>query len=471
MTRSAEGRAIGLIFMAMGIMTGTFSSRWPWIAGRLHMGSALIGAVGFCGTVGALIAMPLAARFVHRYGARAATRTLTVASGATLVLPPFAPDVAVLAAVVLLMGAAIGTQDNAMNTAGVEAETRIGRPIMSGLHGMWSVGVLLGSLAGSLAAHLSISPQVQFPVMGAVVVIGGLAPSAWLEGGPASGAAAEVHVPRFVWPQGLVLLIGLVAFAAIFVEFAANDWSALFMHWTMHSSQSLAALTTGLFALTMAAGRLCGDAVVRKIGAVSSVRACGVLATAGCLLVAVAPAVWVAVGGFMLIGAGVSVVVPLVFAAAGHSGPSPAVGVAGVATISYGAGLGTPSIMGGVADLASLRVAFALAAAIAVMVGVGAGLLRRAEVIPMRSEKDQFHDGDDADQHHQDAQARWRKPSAVPRPDEPADRGADGDQEHGQPRHVREDDVHDRSGAVDEADKHVLGAVHSLQRLVQKRAK
>lgn len=377
MIRSAEGRAAGIIFTVMGILTGTLASRWPWLAGRLHMDSAMIGAAGLCITVGALTAMPLAARFVHRYGARAATRVLTVASGVTLALPPFAPSVAVLAAIFLLMGAAVGTQDNAMNTAGVEAETRIGKSIMPGLHGMWSVGVLVGSLAGSLAARENLDPRIQFAAMGALVAAGGLVAASWLEGGPATGAAAEVHVPRFVWPHGLVLLIGLVAFAAIFVEYAANDWSALFMHWTMHSSQAVAALATALFALTMAAGRLCGDAVVRRIGAVRSVRACGVLATAGCLVVAAAPVAWVAVAGFMLIGFGVSVVVPLVFAAAGHSGPSPAMGVAGVATISYGAGLGAPSVMGGVADLASLRVAFGLAALIAIMIGAGAGLLGR----------------------------------------------------------------------------------------------
>jgi fucose permease len=127
----------------------------------------------------------------------------------------------------------------------------------------------------------------------------------------------------------------------------------------------------------MAAGRLCGDAVVERIGAVRSVRICGVLATAGCLVVAIAPGAVLAIAGFMLIGVGVSVVVPVVFAAAGHSGPSPAVGVAGVATVSYGAGLAAPSIMGGVADLASLRAAFAVSALIAVMIGAGAGLLAR----------------------------------------------------------------------------------------------
>jgi MFS family permease len=377
MLRTAQGRAAAIVFMAMGVLTGTFSSRWPWIAGRLHMSSAMIGGVGFVSTVGALTVMPLAARFVHRYGARASTRALTAAAGAALVLPAYAPNAAVLAVLFVFMGAIIGTQDNAMNTAGIEAERTLGASIMSGLHGMWSVGVLVGALAGSLAARDNIDPRIQFAAMGALIVISGLVPGARLPGEPAAGAAAEVHVPRFVWPRGLLLLIGLVAFAAVFVEYAANDWSALFMHWTMHASQALAALATGLFALTMAAGRLAGDAVVRRIGPVRSVRACGVLATAGCVVVAAAPAAWAALAGFMLIGAGVSVVVPLVFTAAGHMGPSPAVGVAGVATIGYGAGLGAPSIMGGVAELSSLRLAFWLAAVIAVVVAAGAGLLGR----------------------------------------------------------------------------------------------
>jgi MFS family permease len=377
MLSSAAGRATAIVFMASGILTGTVSSRWPWLAGRLHLTSGTIGAVGLASTVGALVTMPFAARFVHRYGARAASCALTIAAGLTLALPPFAPGLAVLTVIFVLMGAAIGTQDNAINTAGVEAETQTRKSIMSGLHGMWSVGVLVGALAGSLAAKAGLDPRIQFPVMGALIIAGGLASARWLPGDPATGtAAAEVEVPKFVWPRGLVLLIGLVAFAAIFVEFAASSWAALFMHWDLHASQAVAAIATALFALAMAAGRLCGDAVVRRIGPVASVRACGVLATAGCLVVAVAPDTPVAIAGFMLIGAGVSVVVPLVFAAAGHSGPSPAMGVAGVATISYGAGLAAPSLMGGVADLASLRVAFGLAAIIAVAIGAGAGLLR-----------------------------------------------------------------------------------------------
>ena len=374
---SAERRSISIIFFLNGSVTGTFASRLPWIADRLHLGSGLLGAVGLVTSIGALATMPFAAQFVHRYGPKAATRVLTAASSLVLALPAFAPDVVVLTAVMLLYGAFLGTNDNAINAQAVEAEQRIGKSIMSGLHGLWSLGVLAGALVGSLCAHAGIDPRVQFTVVAVMAAGLGVLACSWLAGGRPTGAAAEVAVPRFAWPRGVLLLIGLVGFASIFVEFAANDWSAIFMHWILHASQAEAALATGVFAGSMAAGRLSGDALVRRIGPGASVRCCGVLGTAGCLLVAVAPSALVALAGFVLIGLGVSVVVPLVFAAAGRSGPSPAIGVAGVATVSYGAGMAAPSVMGGVADLSSLRIAFAIAALLAAMIAVGARLLDR----------------------------------------------------------------------------------------------
>jgi MFS family permease len=374
---SAERRAVGIVFFLNGTVTGTFASRLPWIAGRLHLSSGMLGAVGLATSVGALATMPFAAQFVHRYGPKAATRVLMAASSLALALPPFAPNVLVLVAIMLIYGALIGTNDNAMNAQAVEAEQRIGKSIMSGLHGMWSLGVLAGALVGSLSAHVGVDPRVQFALVAAVAAGCGVLACSWFAGARPAGAAAEVAVPRFAWPHGALLLIGLVGFASIFVEFAANDWSAVFMHWVLHANQAEAALATGVFAGSMAAGRLCGDALVRRIGPGPSVRACGILGTAGCILVALTPSVPVALAGFILIGLGVSVVVPLVFAAAGRSGPSPAIGVAGVATVSYGAGMAAPSVMGGVADLSSLRIAFAVAAVLAAAIALGAGLLDR----------------------------------------------------------------------------------------------
>jgi len=377
-TAYPERRAVGAVFLLFGADTGTFASRLPWITDRLHLSSGILGvSVGLMMSIGAVVTIPFAARLVHRYGPLLSTKALIAATGALLVLPPFAPNALVLGAVMLVTGAVCGTCDNAVNAQGVEAERRIGRSIMSGLHGMWSVGVLAGALLGSLAAREHVDPRIQFTVIGAIIAVGGVAATAWFVSPSPADEAAVVGTPRFVWPRGIILLIGLVGFASIFVETAGNDWSAVYMHWVLHASQAKAALATGIFAGSMAGGRLCGDALIRRIGPRRGVRICGLLGTAGCLLVAVSTNSGLALAGFLLIGIGVSVVIPLVFAAAGNSGPSPALGVAGVATISYGAGLAAPSAMGGIASLSSLRVAFAAAALLAFAVAAGAGLLQR----------------------------------------------------------------------------------------------
>src|SRR5215472_8670180 len=163
-----ERRATCIVFLAHGTWNGTFASRLPWIAARLHMSSGLVGAVGLAASAGALTAIPLAARFVHRLGAKQATRVLISAAGVVLALPPLAPNVAVLAVTLLAAGAALGTADNAINAQGIEAEARFGKSIISGLHGMWSLGVLAGALIGSLAAHVGLDPRIQFAVVGGV---------------------------------------------------------------------------------------------------------------------------------------------------------------------------------------------------------------------------------------------------------------------------------------------------------------
>ena len=374
---SAERRAVGVAFFVNGAVFGTFASRLPWIAERLHLSSGTLGLVGLTTSIGALATMPFAAQFVHRYGPKLTTRALITASSAALVLPAIAPSLPVLIVMMLIFGALTGINDNAMNAQAVEAEQRIGKSIMSGLHGMWSLGVVAGALIGSASARAHLDPVIQFTVVAAVAAAGGFIASFWFAGQAPAGEAADVEVPWFAWPRGTLLLIGLVGFASIFVEFAANDWSAVFMHWDLHASQAAAAIATGAFAGSMATGRLCGDAAVRRFGPALSVRACGVLGTAGCVLVAVSPVAAAALIGFILIGLGVSVVVPLVFATAGRSGPSPAIGVAGVATVSYGAGMAAPSVMGGVADISSLRIAFAVTALLGIGITAGAGLFSR----------------------------------------------------------------------------------------------
>lgn len=378
--RDRERRSVAAVFATHGAASGTFASRLPWISDHLHLSAGKLGIALLMTSIGAITTMPFAGRAVARFGTRATAWTLICAMLAAVVGTSWMPNLVALAACTAVSGAAAGTSDMAMNAQGILVEKRLGRSIMSGLHGSWSTGVLVAAMAGSLAAHQHIDARVHFAVAAVVLAVS----VTWATRGFHTTSTdvglveeTEEDVPLFVVPRGVILLIGLVGFCGIYAEVAAQDWSSVYMHRTLHGDEAEAAFTTGMFAFTMAAGRLSGDVVVGRLGAATTVRACGIVGALGGVLVVAAQGPVPAIIGFMLIGVGVSVVVPLAFAAAGHAGTNPTMGVAGVATIAYGAGMAAPGMIGGIADLTSLRVAFCAVAVLAGMVALGGGLLGR----------------------------------------------------------------------------------------------
>ena len=365
-------------FAVHGAVGGSFATRIPWLQDHLRVGPGALGFALLAPAVGSLIAMPMAGRLTHRFGGRAATRWLLGLWCAMLAFPALAPNLPVLWVTLLVYGAVAGMCDVAMNAQGVVVEQWAGRSIMSGLHGMWSVGGLAGGALGVLAAHARVDARIHLGAMAStLLVVGALAARRLPD---VRAEADEVAPPRFVLPSRSVLVIGLVGFCAVFGEAASQDWCAVYLKQITAASPGVAAASYTAFAFTMAAGRLCGDRVVRRLGAVTTVRISGVLAALGGALVVIARTPLPAVAGFMLIGLGLAVVVPLVFAAAGNATPTPGEGVAGVATISYTSGFIAPSVIGGIAAVSSLSVSFALVTALTAAILLGAGALGRRPV-------------------------------------------------------------------------------------------
>ncbi|MEU7053098.1 MFS transporter [Streptomyces eurythermus] len=369
--------AVAAVFAVHGSVTGSFATRVPWI--REHAGLSA-GQLGFAlafTAFGAACAMPLAGRVTHRFGSRAALRGLLAMWTLALVLPSLAPNLVTLCLALFAYGASSGMADVAMNALGVEVERLLGKSVMSGLHGMWSAGALTGSAAGTLAAHLGADARVHFALASVVLTVLGCTVCAWvLDVQPAED---EEPPPRFTLPPRSALLIGAVGFCAVFAEGATLDWSAVFLKDRLDSSAGLAASATTGSMLTMAVARIAGDAVVNRFGAVRTVRAGGVLAVLGGLLIVLARHPAAAMTGFALMGLGIAVVVPLCFAAAGHAGPNPSQAIAGVATVTYTSGLIAPSLIGGVAQATSLMVSFCVVTALACGLALFAGVLRAAE--------------------------------------------------------------------------------------------
>jgi hypothetical protein len=358
--------AIAAIFAGYGAVVGTWAARVPALQERAHVGNATLGLALAGLAAGALVAMPISGWRSARDGSRRTTLASVTAIVIALPIPSLATSAAGLILGAVALGAANGAIDVAMNAHGVEVERRLGRPILSSLHAGYSLGGLIGAGVGALLAAGGVDVRVHFAAMAlvlaavAAVAAPRLLPAA-ADAAPRGGRLALP--PRKLWP------LGAIAFCCLLAEGAAADWSAVYIKGPLGAAAGTAALGFTGFSVAMTVSRLFGDRLTLRVGAVHVVRGGALLATAGlgaALLVA-APAAGVA--GFACLGAGVAVVVPVVFRAAGTGhGVAAGTALAAVTTTGYTGFLVGPPIIGAIAGAASLPAALTLVLAATLLV-------------------------------------------------------------------------------------------------------
>jgi predicted MFS family arabinose efflux permease len=313
----------------------------------------------------------------HRLGNRVVIVTAGLLMCLALPLLTLVSSPATLVATLFYFGVMLGAVDVAMNAYAVEVERWSGSRLMSGFHGLFSVGGLTG------AALLSALLALGLPLTGAAVAIAlALAMTVlWLSGGlyddTSSVHANEREKTRLSMPHARAWLLGLLCFVSFMAEGAMLDWSAVFLRDLRGFPAASAGFGYACFSVAMAAGRFCGDRLIARRGAAWAVRVGAGLAAAGFLLVACVPSVAVALGGFVLIGLGASNIVPVMFSAAGRLPDTPpAVGIATATTLGYVGLLSGPALIGFVAHASSLSVAFIAVASLLVLVGFSAKVMR-----------------------------------------------------------------------------------------------
>jgi MFS family permease len=380
--------AVSVAFLVHGAVIANWVPRVPAVKATLGVSDGPLGLAMLGLGVGAAAALLVAGRVVARFGSRPVVRVSGVAVCASLVGPGLAGNLPMLALTLALVGAASGLLDVAMNAHGSLVERGYGRSVMASLHGLWSVGGLLGAVTGGLAARAGWSPARHFTVaalcLGAAVLVGtrrlypaadDAAPTRRATPCPAAAGAAAGAAGRgrgVPWSRALVVL-GVVGFSSFFGEGAAHDWSAVYLHDVLGTSPGMAAAGFAAFSLAMAAVRFGGDRLSARFGPVRLVSASGLVAATGFGLGLLAHQPAAGVAGFALLGAGLACVVPITFSAAGHLGGALAgVAISRVAAISYLATFVGPPVIGLVADLAGLSVALAIPVVLAGVVTLGA---------------------------------------------------------------------------------------------------
>jgi MFS family permease len=365
--------AVAAAFLIHSTVSGTWAPRLPAIKKSLdlsdgELGTALVGLA-----IGLLVGTRLAGAPVDRFGSRPVMRAGFPLLAATLVLPGLAESGATLFGALLVLGLASGALDVAMNAQGIEVERHLGRPILSGLHGLWSVGLGLGAGAAAVAAAIDADPLEHFAVVAAVLALASLV---FLHGllamhHPEPGEHEEEHVP-VRWTLPLVLL-GVIAFCSFVGEGSASDWSAVYMTQELGSSEALGAVAFGAFAVTMALARFAADPLRGRLGNLVLVRGGSLIAAGGLGLALSIHEPLAGIIGFALLGFGLAPVVPIAFSAAGDLDPRATGRLVGrVATLGYVGSVAGPIMIGWLAEATSLRASLGLVVLLALVIAVSA---------------------------------------------------------------------------------------------------
>lgn len=361
--------AVAYVFFANGALSGNWVVRIPSLMDRLGLSVGALGFAFFAAPVGAILTMPFAGRMVTSAGSRRTTRISFFLFCLAIAPIPFAPDLYVLGLAIFVIGAVSSFMDVSMNANGLAIERRYRRPILSSFHAWFSIGGLIGSGTGALAAWAALDIRLHISIAVAVALAGGLVLTPFLF---REGKEAEHEQKRFfVKPPRQLVALGLVAFVSLLSEGAAGDWSAVYINKPLQASKAVAALGYLAFSLMMVVGRLAGDGLTARFGPAALTRTGGLLA-AGSLIVALLighPAA--AIAGFAGMGAGLAVVVPTVFRAAGsHPQVPPAIGLASVSLIGYFGFLVGPPLIGSTGNFIGLPKALGVVALLMAAIGL-----------------------------------------------------------------------------------------------------
>ena len=355
--------ATSLLFFANGFGFGGWSAAIAPMQGALGLSNGELGLLLLMLALGAVTFMPLAGALGPRLGG---TGTVSVRAGLVFglcfALAAWAPGAGALALAGLCLGASNGLMDVTMNAHAAEVERRWKSAIMSSFHAAFSVGGLVGAGFGAGALALGLSWRAL--LFGLAIGVAAMVAAARF--GVEPGEAPKATASPFGWPPRALLGLAVIAFLCFIVEGAMIDWDGVYLV-SLGVGPAAAPLGYAAFAATMIAGRLLGDRVIARVGRLPAVFGGSALAAAGLALACLWPALVPAALGFALVGAGLSNVVPALFSESAAHASSPARGIAAVATAGYSGLLAGPPLVGAIASVADLRIAFAALAAMSLL--------------------------------------------------------------------------------------------------------
>lgn len=379
-------KATQAIFLVCGLGISSWAPMVPYAKDRLGLNNADLGLLLLLLGAGAIAMMPVSGFIAHRYGSRIVIKYAALIVAVTLPLLLLISSPILMGLALFIFGSGVGVVDVAMNAHGVQVQNDLEKPIMSSLHGLFSVGGLLGSLGLGFLMKFGLSPitaaacislsivlilfwnyRFLFDVVKEKEVIARFAET------PSEKAGTN----KLSWLKGTVLFLGFMCFSVFLSEGAMLDWSAIFLRDNKGINPELAGMGYAAFSVAMAVMRLLGDKIVARLNGKTVVVAGSLIAAAGLFIAIFSPWIATALLGFVLLGIGAANIVPVFFSEGGRVKGIPAtIAIPVISTMGYAGQLAGPALLGFIAFQFSLNAAFAFIAALLLLVAITYGLRR-----------------------------------------------------------------------------------------------
>jgi len=345
---------VGVMFFLAGLCFASWASRIVTVQQTLGLTDAALGAILFSLPVGLMLSLPFSGWIITVIGSKRLLIISLTFYCLALVSLSLAQNIFQLIGCLVLFGFSSNSVNISVNTQAVAAEELYKKPIMASFHGLWSLAGFTGAGIGTFMIGNNIRPLYHFIFIAVVTIFTIAIVARYLKNDKVASSG-----PVFVKPDSSLITLGIIAMCSMICEGAMFDWSVIYFKKVVLAPTALLGAGFTAFMCTMAGGRFIADWFARTYGLKRILQISGSLTVTGLLIAVIFPYFYTAMAGFLLVGAGVSSVVPMVYSAAGKSKTmAPGVALAAVSTIGFIGFLFGPPIIGFIAGLATLRASF-----------------------------------------------------------------------------------------------------------------
>jgi len=353
--------ATSLFFFGMGFCFSSWASRIPDIKSNLNLNEALLGSLLLIMPIGQLAAMPFSGKIVTQYGSRAISIIGLLIYTFCLILLGLSTTIWQLGIGLFLFDFFSNFCNIAINTQGVYTQQLFDKPIIGSFHGTWSLAGFCGALVGFLMLAFGLSPLTHFVFAFVLVLLIVLFNYKFILKAKSKKEEKDNSYSFFKNPDMTLIWLGIICFCGMASEGIMFDWSGVYFKEIVKAPGALVILGYTSFMVSMATGRFLSDILVYKYKAKRVLIFSGIVISTGLYLAVLLPYLIPCTIAFMLVGFGVSNVIPIIFNTAGNNEKVPTgIALTIVTSISFLGFLIGPPLIGFIAELTNLKYSFAV---------------------------------------------------------------------------------------------------------------